>query len=663
MIAPVLQTDVGDCEAADGGLFEQDANAWTSLAFVVVGLLLLEALRRRRMRPVVATLAVAMIAEGVGSVLFHGVPSDGAKLVHDVALLALVVHLAAWHVGRLRGRATADRAATVATVAAAIVGTAVHLVAPELVSNVAFSLVAVIVGAEVVARRRRLGAVWTNGLLVLSAIAIGTWLLGRTDSPTCDPAALTQPHAVWHLLSAFVVLVWADATAGSAPTGRAGWLRDGVDLALGRLAGVLTFAFHRRPELLGADRLPSRGPVLIVANHGNGFVDPVIVAAVLGRLPRFIAKAALWKVPPARPLLAFAGVIPVYRRSDGDDVTSNRSSFAAVHDALAGGGTVAIFPEGTTGDRAALDRVRTGAARMAIGAVVDAPELLVVPIGLAFESRVETRSAVAVVVGDPIPVRSWLRETVGEVEVDEDDRAVVQALTVRIRVALTSVSPEFASVDERELLRATAEVEVREAAPANRDPSFGRVELRARQLAAAPEPARRAIIDRYRSYATRLSLLGLRDADLEDGVRARQAAPALAALVVVAVAGSLVIATTVVHLPAALLVVATTGWVRSTATKGTVRLLVGAAAGLSTWIIVGVVVADGWAAVAVGAGVAVGGAIALVVWSTLVRAVGRLIGRARARGRQQLADRARAERAELVGAVRAATAAQGDGPD
>ena len=78
-------------------------------------------------------------------------------------------------------------------------------------------------------------------------------------------------------------------------------------------------------------------PCSIVANHGNGFVDPVVVAAVLGRLPRFLAKAALWNVVVARPFLGLAGVLPVYRSGDGDTVSNNASVFAACHRELARG--------------------------------------------------------------------------------------------------------------------------------------------------------------------------------------------------------------------------------------------------------------------------------------------------------------------------------------
>ena len=93
---------------------------------------------------------------------------------------------------------------------------------------------------------------------------------------------------------------------------------------------------------------------------------------------------------------------------------------------------------------------------------------------------------------------------------------------------------------------------------------------------------------------------------------------------------------------------------RSTATKGTVRLLVGLIAGLLTWIIAGAVLADGFGAVVAGALVAIGGAIALAVWTPLTRLVATLWGYLRARDRVGLLPPVLAARAEVVAAVDAA---------
>lgn len=184
---------------------------------------------------------------------------------------------------------------------------------------------------------------------------------------------------------------------------------------------------------------------------------------------------------------------------------------------------------------------------------------------------------------------------------------------------------------------------------------FGEVEVLARRLAAAPPGARKRVTDAYRRYATELQLAGLTDRELAPGT----ASPARMALSVVAlvVLGSIVATATLVHLPALTLVLVATGAVRSTATKGTVRVLVGLVAGLATWIVAGIVIADGLAAVTAGALVAIQGAIALAVWTPLTRAVASVWGRIRARDRGSLVDRVMAERSALIDAVSAAAAA------
>ena len=47
-----------------------------------------------------------------------------------------------------------------------------------------------------------------------------------------------------------------------------------------------------------------------------GVGGSALLVAALGRVPRFLAKATLWSVLPARLLLNFAGVVPVQRRVD-----------------------------------------------------------------------------------------------------------------------------------------------------------------------------------------------------------------------------------------------------------------------------------------------------------------------------------------------------------
>ena len=641
----VSQEQAADCERRDGWGLEQDVNAWSSMAYVAVGIVLAWEIHRARLPRAVWALAIAAIAEGVGSALYHGHASELGQFLHDVPLVAALGFVGGWHVGRLRG--AADAGALVGVVLGGAASAAIWAWAPGR-TNVAVAVaVTVIALASLLARRRGVRGVWTVPLLVLGAVAIAMWALGSGDSPLCDDNAWLQPHGAWHALTAVLTLAWVDSAYGALhPDHPPRLFRRFTDRVIGLVARGLVLAFHRSVDVTAEDRLPTDRPVLIVANHGNGFVDPVVVAGVLGRLPRFLAKAALWKVPVARPLLGLAGVLPVYRTADGDRASDNRSVFEACHHELALGARVAIFPEGTTGDRGGLDRVKSGAARIALGALPTAPDLVIAPIGLAFESRIETRSRAVVMFGEPIVVADYATRGVdADGEPDRDD---VHALTDRITDALEDVSPSFVSVDERELLRAAAREE--RAAVARRAPSFGDTEVVARRMARADDASRRAVIDAYREFATRLELIGVRAAQLQ----ARRVSLTRLALSAVALffAGSLLLTVTLIHLPALAIVVVGTALVRSTATKGTVRILLGLVTLLATWIGAGMWLADGWAAVATGVGVALGGIAALVVWPPLLREAAILVGRIRIRDRVGLLPPVVEARARVVEAVR-----------
>ncbi len=639
-----------DCEALDGGLLEQDVNAWSSLAYLGAAAILVAAVVRGRLRRPVLVLAAAVAAEGVGSVLYHGTPGAGAKWVHDVALVALLAYPGGWHVARALGRTpvAADRVAVLATCVSAALSGALLAAVPDASAPLTAVGVGVVAVAELVARRRGAGALGSAFVVLLGAGGL-LWWAGRTGGPLCEPGSLLQLHGAWHLLTALATILWADRTSGEPEDGRAGLFRDLTDRLLGLAAGALVRGFHRSVDVVGRDRLPTDRPVLLIVNHGNGFVDPVVVAAALGRLPRFLAKAALWKVVPARPLLAAAGILPVHRSADGDRADGNLDTFAACHRELARGGTVAIFPEGTTGDRAALDRVRSGAARIALGALPVAPDLVVVPVGLAFESRVETRTRAVVCVGPAVPVAEgpWVGEP--------DERAAAALLTSRLAEALTDVSPQYASVAERDGLREVARVALQAQSTPGRPPSFGDVEELARRLAATSAEARAATIDALAHHTLRCRLAGLDDAALVPSGPLRSLGTLLPVVVLLVFAWPLLLAVLLVHLPLLLVVRAATTAVRATATKGTVRLLVGAAGALLTWTGVGVVAADGWWVPVAMVVVAALGALTLASWSRCSRAAVALRDRLRLRDRRQLADAVLESRAALLATVHGVT--------
>ena len=54
--------------------------------------------------------------------------------------------------------------------------------------------------------------------------------------------------------------------------------------------------FFRDIEIVGADTIPAAVPVVLVANHVNGIVDPLLVGLLRLRV-RFLAKSTLCRTP------------------------------------------------------------------------------------------------------------------------------------------------------------------------------------------------------------------------------------------------------------------------------------------------------------------------------------------------------------------------------
>ena len=113
-----------------------------------------------------------------------------------------------------------------------------------------------------------------------------------------------------------------------------------------------------------AERLPARGPVLLVANHVS-ILDPIACARLVfdsGRFPHFLAKESVFK-GVVGTLLRSAGQIPVARSS-----ADAHAALDAAKADLDAGNVIVIYPEGSvTRDPDWWPmQARTGVARLAL---------------------------------------------------------------------------------------------------------------------------------------------------------------------------------------------------------------------------------------------------------------------------------------------------------
>lgn len=274
--------------------------------------------------------------------------------------------------------------------------------------------------------------------------------------------------------------------------------------ALGRwfARGLVRF-YYPRIEIEGAERIPAEGPLLLVANHPNSLVDPVLLGVAAKRPVRLLAKAPLFEVPVFGTLLRAAGMIPAYRGADDPKaVKRNLDSLAAAARALAKPGSDAvlgIFPEGKTHDAPRLAQVKSGAARLALQAVAaGAKTLRVVPVALNYERKEKFRSAVWIRVGEPVDAAAWLAEHGG------DEHAAMRALTPELDRRLRRDLIDLDDPAWENLLDDVEWLLPRDSAKVINHPGLAALRLR-KQVADALNHFHRAEPERARAAAVRVS--------------------------------------------------------------------------------------------------------------------------------------------------------------
>ena len=289
--------------------------------------------------------------------------------------------------------------------------------------------------------------------------------------------------------------------------------RDGV---LRRVARVVVRLVYRRVDILHADRLTTPGPMLVVANHFGGVADAVLVVLASSRRPRIVAADRIWKIPLVGRVLDAIGAIPIHQRRDG--ASGNQDAFASCHRALAEGSQILIFPEGVTSEEPSIAQVRTGAARIVLGARAAGVEgIAIVPVGIHYEDKAGFRSRVFVEVGEAFGPDSVIGPDAGA-----DDRAAVDRLTDEIAQRLRRTAPDFRGWAEERALVTVAEAALRDLGPDPDTPIPLDLEYRVANGLARLEAGRRdPLVRAAGTYHDVMEPVGLRDRDIAGRDRRR----------------------------------------------------------------------------------------------------------------------------------------------
>ena len=190
------------------------------------------------------------------------------------------------------------------------------------------------------------------------------------------------------------------------------------------------------------EKLPRQGAFVLAPNHYSEF-DPLIVALAVfrtGRLPRFMAKESLFRVPVVGWVLKKTGMIPVARTSSA---SAAKQTMLQSRELVEHGRGVIVYPEGTLTRDPDLwpMRGKSGAVRLALSG--DIPLIPVAQWGTQHImgryqkglSLWPLRKPVRVLFGDPVDL-SDLRGRAAE-------PGVLNEATDRLMAAITALLEEL----------------------------------------------------------------------------------------------------------------------------------------------------------------------------------------------------------------------------
>jgi 1-acyl-sn-glycerol-3-phosphate acyltransferase len=166
-----------------------------------------------------------------------------------------------------------------------------------------------------------------------------------------------------------------------------------------------------RLEKSGLEKIPEKGPAVLVCNHVS-FVDALIISGACRRPIRFVMDHNIFRVPVLNFVFRTSKTIPIASAKDNPKLLER--AYDEIANALRNGDLVGIFPEGRITDNGELYPFRSGITR-----IIARTPVKVVPLALrglwgnffsrkdgpamSRPTRIAPFSKIGIAVGEPVP--------------------------------------------------------------------------------------------------------------------------------------------------------------------------------------------------------------------------------------------------------------------
>ena len=168
-------------------------------------------------------------------------------------------------------------------------------------------------------------------------------------------------------------------------------------------ASITLRMYFRRIEIINPESLNTSGRLIVISNHPNTLIDPLMALQQLFVRPFLLANASLFKQFIPQKILSALYCLPLKRAKDFDSgFVNNNQIFARCITHLQEGGSLYIAPEGTSENERHVRPFKKGLAHIYEQAQREGmTDLKILMVGLTYFNPQKANSDVVIEVSEP----------------------------------------------------------------------------------------------------------------------------------------------------------------------------------------------------------------------------------------------------------------------
>ena len=189
-------------------------------------------------------------------------------------------------------------------------------------------------------------------------------------------------------------------------------MRTVLYLAFKRLIRTAFQCYFKEIRMIHMERVPLDRAVMLLPNHQNALIDPLLYAAFAKGKPYFLTRSDVFENTLLKWIFEGLRMMPIYRLRDGRETLSkNQAVFERCAQLFSQGEQLLLFPEANHNLRRQVRPLSKGFTRIISQSFTSHPEqdITIVPVGMNYQNAAQFPDRVALCFGEPFPTRKyWL---------------------------------------------------------------------------------------------------------------------------------------------------------------------------------------------------------------------------------------------------------------